>query len=127
MKTKEKVIGFYEKIEDKATKLFDGIWEDGAMWMQTPQDKLGGITPSMIIAIGHGKLLLDWMNQSDKYDSLPTLSPEKIGTLKELIDSYLDSLSKSPTKDSKAIKEALAKKGKRVYKTKNQKPKKPLI
>jgi hypothetical protein len=51
----------FELANELATELHNGIWEDAAMWMQTPSELFFGRSPELIIASGDGYIVIDWL------------------------------------------------------------------
>ena len=59
----EEILAQINEAADLATELYDGIWEDGAMWMQTPNESLFGDSPLRAIANGNGHLVIKWLKE----------------------------------------------------------------
>jgi len=59
--TQDQILSQIYEANELATKLFDGIWEDGAMWMQMPNSLLFGTSPQDAIASGDGVLVINWL------------------------------------------------------------------
>lgn len=59
--TNEVFLNQYNEAFELATELFDGIWEDAAMWMQTPSPLCFDLSPAQAIAAGEGHLLIEWL------------------------------------------------------------------
>lgn len=57
----DELLAQYEEAKELATALFDGIWEDAVMWMQTPNEAMFGDSPMGMIAYGEGQILIDWL------------------------------------------------------------------
>ena len=51
----------YTQIHELATELYDGIWEDAVMWMQTPSEQFFGQAPCTLVPSGGGQLVIDWL------------------------------------------------------------------
>jgi hypothetical protein len=57
----EEILAQINEASDLATELYDGIWEDAAMWMQTPNEILFRDSPLRAIANGDGHLVIKWL------------------------------------------------------------------
>jgi hypothetical protein len=59
--TNDELLTQYNEAHELATELFDGIWEDSVMWMQTPTELFFGKAPGQLIASGDGHLVIEWL------------------------------------------------------------------
>ena len=61
--TNEQLLKQHQEAVNLATELFNGIWEDALMWMQTPTSVFFGISPTDAIVSGNGEAVLEWLKQ----------------------------------------------------------------
>lgn len=53
------IFDHFEKANELAVQLFNGIWEDAAMWLQLPEQELADQVPNDLIATGQGERVIE--------------------------------------------------------------------
>jgi len=61
--TNEEMMRQYCEVMDLATKLHGDDLEDACVWTQTPSEFLFGWSPTEVVFMGDGEILLNWLRE----------------------------------------------------------------